>query len=258
LKYCANLTMLFQKESAGLMGRYELAKKAGFAKVETPFPYELTPQQLSEALESNGLDQVLINTEPGDSLGMAALHGKQAEFMASLTKSIEYCKASNCKLLHIMSGCTGQQDFETSLQVYKENLKSAVKLLAEHGILGVIEPISGKPGYFLNSFDLAEKVIGEINSPNLRLLLDIFHLQRISGNLTENIKKLLRITGHIQISQVPNRDEPDHIGEINYQYILGLLEKLEYDGFIGLEYMPKDGTMQGLQESKYLPFILPS
>eukprot|EP00094_Tigriopus_californicus_P013267 TCALIF_12831-PA protein Name:"Similar to Hyi Putative hydroxypyruvate isomerase (Mus musculus)" AED:0.12 eAED:0.12 QI:8/0.5/0.66/1/1/1/3/114/201 len=92
-----------------------------------------------------------------------------------------------------------------------------------------------------------KKVIEELNSPNLRLQLDIFHLQFIKGDLTHNIKKFLSITGHIQLAQVPNRNEPDTFGEIDYKYVLDVLEQEKYGGWIGLEYNPKGDTVSGLK-----------
>lgn len=54
------------------------------------------------------------------------------------------------------------------------------------------------------------------------------------------------VIGHIQIAQVPNRHEPDTLGEINYKYVLNLLERIDYTGYIGLEYRPIGLTRQGL------------
>ena len=73
--------------------------------------------------------------------------------------------------------------------------------------MGLIEPINPYwvPHYFLNDFDIAQDIITEINHPNIRLMLDIFHLQYQKGNLSNNIKKYLPITGHVQIAQVPDR-----------------------------------------------------
>ena len=56
-------------------------------------------------------------------------------------------------------------------------------------------------------------------------------------NIIEDV--VLYVTGHIQIAQAPDRSEPDLNGEINYKYILHLLEDIGYDGFIGLEYKPR-------------------
>ena len=61
--------------------------------------FQATPEDLAQVLESHGLKQVLINTDPGpDCLGYAALVGKEDLFMTSLLKSVKYCKATKCKL----------------------------------------------------------------------------------------------------------------------------------------------------------------
>lgn len=109
----------------------------------------------------------------------------------------------------------------------------------------------------------------EINSESLKLQLDIFHLQLLEGNLTNRIKELLPYTGtlcgvyysiyrivkvtmlkyfiaHIQIAQAPHRDSPDSEGEVNYRYILKLLEDLDYDGYIGLEYKPMKASADSI------------
>lgn len=64
LKFCANLSFMFQ-ESSSLLERYELAKKAGFKGVEVGFPYDFTSDQVVDAKKKSGLEQVLINVYPG-------------------------------------------------------------------------------------------------------------------------------------------------------------------------------------------------
>ena len=63
-----------------------------------------------------------------------------------------------------------------------------------------------------------------------------------------NIKfiNFLNIIGHVQIAQVPDRHEPDTSGEIDYKYVLSVLEKEGYDGYVGLEYRPKSSSVDGL------------
>jgi len=245
LKFSANLTMLFVKESKEILGRYTLAAKAGFKYVETPFPYEATPDDLARVLEEHGLQQVLINTEVDHHLGYASLVGKETEFRTNIEKALEYCVATKCKVLHIMAGIA-TEDQPASRQVYTENLKWAGQLLAKNDIVGVIEPLSIKPGYFLNSFTQAEEIIKDVDSPNIKLLMDFYHMQRICGNLTRNVEKLMPITGHVQVAQVPNRDEPNHEGEINFEYVFKLLENSGYSGYVGLEYTPNGTTAEGV------------
>ncbi|XP_078264437.1 putative hydroxypyruvate isomerase isoform X2 [Rhinoraja longicauda] len=135
------------------------------------------------------------------------------------------------------------------------------------GIMGLIEPINTRitdPCYFLdtphqdgitNEISLgslsplrliAVKILQQVDRPNLKLQLDLFHWQIMDGNLTQNITNYFPLIGHVQIAQVPNRNEPDTPGEINYSYIFKLLETLGYQGYIGCEYTPKGNTIDGL------------
>ena len=97
---------------------------------------------------------------------------------------------------------------EASEKVLKENLTKALPMLEKAGIVGLIEPINPYwvPNYFLNDFDLGLKIVEELNHPNLRMMLDLFHLQYLKGNMTNNIKKYLPWSGHVQLAQVPTRD----------------------------------------------------
>lgn len=245
LKFCANLSMMFQE--VPLAQRFRAAKEAQFKAVEMAFPYEMSAQDIANIKEESGLEQVLINVFPGSNLGFAALDGQETAFMDSLVKSIEYCNALKCKKLHIMSG--RQMENQGSEATLLKNMQAAVPILEQNNIVGLLEPINGYsvPQYFLNNYETAQRVIEEVNSPNLRLQLDIFHLQFIKGDLTHNIKKFLPITGHIQVAQVPDRNEPDTFGEINYKYVLDVLEQEKYAGWIGLEYNPKGDTVAGLK-----------
>ena len=191
LKFCANLTTMYTKETPNLLERYSLAQKSGFQAVECAFPYAFTPEELVKVQVDSGLEQILLNTDPGTCLGFAALVNHEQKFMESLHKSIEYCQAVKCQRLHIMSGKM-TENVTASTQVLKDNLKKALPLLEKAGIIGLIEPINPYwvPDYFLNDFDLAADIIKEINHPNLKLMLDVFHLQYLKGNLSNNIPKV--------------------------------------------------------------------
>jgi hydroxypyruvate isomerase len=101
------------------------------------------------------------------------------------------------------------------------------------------------PGYFLNDFDYAERLIADLALPNLRLQFDIYHRQIMHGDIEMALNRLMPIIGHIQIAGVPSRHEPD-IGEVNYPYLFKMLDEMRYDGFVGCEYNPKAGTLAGL------------
>ncbi|XP_065225253.1 putative hydroxypyruvate isomerase [Planococcus citri] len=251
LKICANLSFMFT-EASSLLERYVLAKQCGFSAVECGFPYEYSINELQQSKESAQLEQILINVYPGNissgELGFAAIPDKVTEFRNSIQLAVTYAKALNCSRIHVMAGIVHSPTTEND-DVYLTNLKYASELFEKENITGLIEPINPHlvPGYYLNDYKKAVSIIKEVNSPSIKLMLDLFHLQMITGNLTNNIKNLLPYTGHIQIAQAPHRHEPDSVGEVNYKYVFGLLKQLNYDGWIGTEYTPAADTKSGLK-----------
>ena len=90
-------------------------------------------------------------------------------------------------------------------------------------------------------------IVRAVGHKNVRLQYDIFHAQTLEGGITAFIENNLDIIGHIQIAGAPNRDEPDSLGELNWGYLMNLLDAHGYDGWIGAEYKPRNGTLEGLQ-----------
>ncbi|XP_076663487.1 hydroxypyruvate isomerase-like protein Gip [Andrena cerasifolii] len=250
LKFAANLSFMFT-EAPTIIERYKLAKDAGFKAVESGFPLGYSSKEVLEAKKNAGVEQILINVFTGDvskgELGFAAIPGEEDNFKKSIDLTIEYAKALNCKRIHVMSGKVSEAT-STNDDVYEKNLSYAAEKFQKEGIVGLIEPINNiaVPNYYMNSFQKGLSVVKKINSPSLKLLFDIFHLQYICGNITDNIKELLPYIGHVQVAQVPDRHEPDTPGEIDYKYVLSTLEKEGYSGYVGLEYRPKSSSVKGL------------
>ena len=128
-----------------------------------------------------------------------------------------------------------------------DNLKYAAAATAELGITLLMEPINTRdiPGYFLNTQADAHALREEVGAPNLKVQMDIYHVQIVEGDIAMKLRKYLPHVGHIQIAGVPERNEPD-TGEINYPYLFRLMDDLGYDGWVGCEYRPANGTVNGL------------
>lgn len=260
LRFASNLSFMFL-ENLNIIERYQLAKEAGFKAVESGFPLGYTAEEVAKAKNNANIEQILINVFTGDTskgeLGFAAIPGQEESFKKSIETTITYAKALNCKIIHVMSGKVEKPSVEND-NVYENNLLYATQRFKEEGFVGVIEPINNitVPNYYMNNFSKGLSVVKKINSPHLKLQLDLFHMQHCCGNLTLNIEKLLPFVGHIQIAQVPHRHEPDTPGEIDYKYILSLLENKGYQGYIGLEYSPAAGTVDGLGWIKKFGYTL--
>ncbi len=249
-RFAANLSFLFQ--DIPFLDRFEAARRAGFAGVEYLFPYEHSPAELAGHLQRLGLRQALFNMPPGDwaagERGIAVLPGREREFAAGVEEALGYARALGCERVHAMAGVlpagVSRADAETA---YVANLKAAAARLAPHGIQVLIEPINTRdmPGYFLTTLEEARRIIDRVGHPNLLLQMDLYHAQIMGGDLATRIEAHLPATGHIQIANPPNRNEPDS-GEVNYAYVFELIDSLGYGGWIGCEYKPRAGTVEGL------------
>ncbi|XP_029004517.1 putative hydroxypyruvate isomerase isoform X13 [Betta splendens] len=257
LKFCANVSWLFT-ELPDVSQRLRAAAAAGFQAVEAAWLYDCELRELQRARQAAGVDVVLINTPPGDleagDLGLGAVPGRGAEFRQGLDLAVTYAKALDCKRIHLMAGrlpvgSTRSAVAKEMEAIFVQNLKYAADLLSKEGITGLIEPINTRitdPRYFLDSPHQAAEILEKVGKPNLKLQMDVFHWQIMDGNLTQNILKYFPIIGHIQVAQVPGRNEPDSAGELNYKYLFQTLEEHSYQGYIGCEYKPRGSTKDGL------------
>ena len=254
-RFAANLSMMYTEFS--FLDRFAAASRDGFRAVEYLFPFEYPANDLVHLLSDNGLEQVLFNAPPGDWLGgergLACLPGRETEFRNGILQALEYADHLSCPRVHVMAGTIpAGADLAEMRRTYVSNLAWAAEEAKAACRDLLIEPINLRdmPGYFLNRQDDAHAIVAEIGSPNLKVQLDLYHCQIVEGDVAMKLKKYLENpmeckVGHIQIAGVPERHEPDS-GELNYGYLLDLIDTLGYDGWIGCEYRPWVGTSEGL------------
>ncbi|MEK9802937.1 MAG: hydroxypyruvate isomerase [Curvibacter sp.] len=249
-KFAANLTMLFNE--LPFLERFAAARAAGFEAVEYLFPYPFEKDALVQALKSHGLKQVLHNLPAGDwdagERGIACHPDRVEEFRAGVDKAIEYatalgCPQVNCLAGKVPAGVTREQAHAT----FVANLKFAADKLKAAGLKLLIEPINSYdiPGFFLNTTAQAAAILDEVGSDNLYIQYDIYHAQRMEGELAATVQKHLARIVHIQLADNPGRNEPG-TGEINYPFLFRHLDAIGYTGWIGCEYKPRTTTGDGL------------
>ncbi len=247
-RFAANLTMMFTE--VGFLDRFEAAARAGFDAVEYLFPYEFAAADIAERLRSFGLSQALFNLPPGDwaagERGLAALPGRKDDYRASVATALEYAAATGVQRLHVMSGLANRSD-AAAVEAYRQALHYACDKAGEAGLDIVIEPINSRdmPGYFLNDFHFATDLIADLDRKNLKLQFDIYHRQIIHGDVLSGLRTMMPLIGHVQIASVPLRHEPG-TGELNDFTVLRELDRMGYEGFVGCEYRPAHGTVEGL------------
>lgn len=250
LRFAANLSLMYNEHP--FLDRFAAAAADGFKGVEFLFPYEHPASELRRRLDEHGLTQALFNAPPGNwaagERGIASLPGREEEFRRSLATALEYVQVIGNHTLHVMAGLSvAGMERVRQRAVYMSNLAHAADEAASLGVTIVIEPINARdiPGFFLNRQDEAQSVCAELCKANLKVQFDLYHCQIVEGDLATRLRRDMPTVGHIQIAGVPERHEPD-TGEVNYTYLLGLIDELGYPGWIGCEYRPAGGTSAGL------------
>lgn len=249
-KLAANLSMLFNE--VPFMDRFDAAAQAGFKGVEFLFPYAFDMNQMADSLKKNNLELVLHNLPAGNweggERGIACHPDRVGEFQDGVGKGIEAAKKLGVKQVNALAGKAPEGVAADKLRAtFVANLKFAAEKLKAEGIRLITEPINtfDIPGFYLNRTQQAIDIIKQVGSDNLFLQHDIYHMQRMEGELANTIKANLPMIKHMQLADNPGRFEPG-TGEINYKFLFNFIDELGYDGWIGCEYRPKTTTLEGL------------
>ena len=249
-RFAANLSMLFTE--VPFLDRFERAARAGFEAVEFLFPYAHTAQEIKQRLDATGLRIVLHNLPAGDwdagERGIACHPDRVEEFRAGVERAIGYAQALGVPQLNCLAGkAPAGVDAGTLRRTFVGNLRHAAARLDDAGLRLLIEPINpfDIPGFYLNRTDEALAILDEVGAPNAFVQYDIYHAQRTEGELAATLQKHLARIAHVQLADNPGRNEPG-TGEINYPYLFAHLDRIGYQGWVGCEYKPAQGTEAGL------------
>lgn len=249
-RFAANLSMLFTE--APFLERFALASAAGFEAVEFLFPYGFEAADIREQLDRHRLTLALHNLPAGDweagERGIACLPDRVEEFRAGVAQAIAYASALGVAKLNCLAGIkpvgVSSADCHRTLV---ENLRYAAAELHRSQLRLLIEPINpfDIPGFFLTRTDQALALLDEVNAPNAFVQYDLYHAQRVEGELVGTLRRHLPRIGHIQLADNPGRNEPG-TGEIHFGFVLREIDRLGYAGWVGCEYKPATTTQAGL------------
>ncbi len=252
----ANLSMLFTE--LPFLERFGAAAKAGFKAVEFMFPYAFSAEDIQAELQKHGLQLVLHNLPAGDweggDRGIACDPARVEEFRAGVVQAIAYAQALGVPRLNCLAGkAPAGVDAAVVRRTLVDNLRFAAQALEQSGIRLLVEMINtfDIPGFYLHGTNQALALLDEVGSPNLQLQYDIYHMQRMEGEIAATLQKQLPRIGHVQIADNPGRNEPG-TGEINYAFVFRHLDAIGYQGWVGCEYKPAGRTEDGLDWIKAL------
>lgn len=174
---------------------------------------------------------------------------QRERFLSDITKTAALAVDLACANLIVSSGpALPGVPREVQRETMIANLREAAETAADADVTLVLEPLNpiDHPGVFLSSSDEGFAIVRAVQSPYVKLCFDVYHQQISEGNLTRRIIDNLDLIGHIQVADVPGRHEPG-TGEINYEHIFGVLREHGYQGFVGLEYIPRVDAIASLK-----------
>lgn len=252
-RFAANLSMLFTE--VDFIDRFAAAARAGFKAVECQFPYAEPADRIAAQLRQHGLQLVLHNLPAGDwaagERGIACHPDRVDEFRRGVAQAIDYATTLGCTQLNCLAGISpaGVPE-EVVRDTFIANLHHAAGELKAARLRLLVEPINtfDIPGFYVSRTAQALELIAAVNAlgaDNIYLQYDVYHAQRMEGDLGNTLARCLPQIAHIQVADNPGRHEPGS-GEINYAWLLRHLDALGYQGWVGCEYKPATTTEAGL------------
>ena len=207
-RYAANLTMLYTE--VPFLDRYALAAEDGFEAVEFLFPYAWPASEIRRRLDDYGLQLVLHNLPAGDwdagERGIACHPDRVEEFRAGVGRAIEYAQALGVKQLNCLAGKAPAGVEDARLRAtFIDNLRHAASALKQAGLDLLIEPINTLdiPGFYLNRTAQAAAILAETGADNAFLQYDIYHAQRMEGELAATLRQYFPLIRHVQLADNP-------------------------------------------------------
>lgn len=255
LRFAVNLTIMFKEYP--FYERFARAAEAGFRAVEFMSPFVYDAEAVIAAAEAASLDVVQFNFMDGDlasgERGCASHPGSQELWREKLFEALDLGRRLKGRQINSLVGNLQEEvGREAQMSCLIENLRWAVPNLERAELPLMVEALNldDNPGYLLSSSDQVLDVIEAVGSPWVRFQYDVYHMQRMEGDLINTIRACGDRLGHVQIADNPGRHEPG-TGEINYRNVLAALDQTGYGGYVGLEYIPSGRTEHSLT---WLPF----
>jgi len=235
----------------GLKEKLERIKQAGFKFIEF---WDWRDKDFSLIMNSG----LKVSNFSGNRISSLTLDHKE-KVIQEVNASIDAAKKLKCERLMLLSDILegdgsvkiNSISSEKKLIHLYDNLRILVEAAKKRDMMLVIEPLNSlkdHKNYFLDNFQITLELVKAVNSENLKVLYDIYHMQIMEGNVLETLQKYHQFIGYIHVANVPYRCEP-WIGELDFRFILKELSKV-YSGFVGFEFFVKgqDFTYKKLYE----------
>lgn len=227
------------------------AAETGFEAVEIWSRHDVPFEMICSAAADNGLALACMGGQGGPNQGLNRRETHDA-MLDELKASIEVAAAKGIPSIICFSGNRhGASDAECAEIIAEALLK--IKSLAEQAavtvILEVLNSRRDHPGYQCDHTVRAVSVIDAVDSPNVKILYDVYHMQIMEGDLCRTIEANIDRIGHFHVAGNPGRMDPDDEQEINYRAVSRTIAQSGYKGYLGHEWKPKGSLRQALKNA---------
>ena len=248
MRFCANVSILFKE--APFLERFGRAKRAGFSAVEFWWPSDEDLGEVEAAIGDAGLSVALFNFDAGDmpagDRGLLSDPERQERFRENVPVALELARSMDCRRMNVLVGhALAGMKRDEQLAIAQRNVGFAADEARKVGVEVLVEAVNTFENgpYLLRTTEGAVRFVRGVGRENVKVQHDLYHMQRMEGNLVANLREHVGLIGHVQIADSPGRGEPG-TGEIHYPYVLAALEELGYNGYVGLEYNPTTETTE--------------
>jgi hydroxypyruvate isomerase len=244
MKFDVNVSILFKE--LPFLERFSAARDAGFSAVEFWWPTGENLDEVEAAIKDSGLSVALFNFDAGDMAngdrGLAGDPDRHEQFRENVPVALELAERLECGKLNALVGHEKPGRRDKQLELARESVRFAAEEAEKRGVEVMVEAVNTFENgpFLLHTTKGMVDFVESVGRGNVKSQYDVYHMQRMEGNLAANLREHIEGIGHVQIADSPGRNEPG-TGEINYGYVLSELDALGYDRYVGLEYNPSDG-----------------
>ena len=250
MRFSANVSILFKE--VPFLDRFGRAAEAGFSAVEFWWPSEEDPGEVEKAIKDSSVEVAVFNFDAGDmpegDRGLVGDPDRERQFRENVPVALDLARSLECRRMNVLVGHEIEGiGREEQLALARENVRFAAERAGVAGVTVMVEAVNTFENgpYLLYTTEQAVDFVESVGRDNVKIQHDLYHMQRMEGNLVANLQEYIGVMGNVQIADSPGRGEPG-TGEIHYPYVLAALEDLGYAGYVGLEYNP---TTQTTEES---------
>lgn len=233
---------LFVDEGRGVAEVLRDAARIGFAAVEIWGRQHAPFDEICAEARKNGLRvaSMIGHESLPDGLNKRENHDR---IERELLESIAIAKERDIPGMICFSGNRNPgQSEEEGIEVCAEGLKRVAKAAENAGVNLNLELLNSKvdhPGYQCDHTAWGVEVIKRVNSPNVKLLYDIYHMQIMEGDVIRTIRENIQYIGHFHTAGNPGRNDMDHTQEMDYVGICKAIAGTDYNLYLGHEFMTK-------------------